>query len=301
MEIGLQLRQAMLVNGMLFNSEAWHAVSEKEIKLLETVDEYLLRSLVKGHSKTPLEFLYLEAGAMPISFIIICRRLMYLQTIIKRPEHELVRRVYAAQKSEPIKGDFYNLVQDDFEILGEKYNEEYLLQKSKNAFKNEIKAKVRAAALDYLKNKKEEHSKIRKIEYQKLHVQHYMTSPLFTNQEVNLLHANVKDNYKHKYQANLLCSLCKKERDDQAHVINCEVLNRLIRTREVVMENCVYDDIFADHLKQNQITHLYNQFLEVRNTLLDENLNVRDPSILDEMLRRNDNVHNCIVRYSCGK
>ena len=59
MEIGLQLRQAMLVNGMLFNSEAWHDVSEKEIKMMETVDEYLLRSLVKGHSKTPLEFLYL--------------------------------------------------------------------------------------------------------------------------------------------------------------------------------------------------------------------------------------------------
>ena len=96
-----------------------------------------------------------------------------------------------------------------------------------------------------------------------------MTSPLFTNQEVNLLHAlrsrsiNVKDNYKQKYQVNLLCSLCKKERDDQAHVINCEVLKRLIRTREVVMETCVYDDIFADHIKQKQITHLFYKFLEI--------------------------------------
>ena len=38
-EIGLRLRQAMLVNGMLYNSEAWHVVSETEIRNLEAVDE----------------------------------------------------------------------------------------------------------------------------------------------------------------------------------------------------------------------------------------------------------------------
>ena len=63
MEIGLKLRQAMLINGILFNSEAWHNINEAELKMLESVDEHLLRSLVKAHSKTPLEFLYLEAGA----------------------------------------------------------------------------------------------------------------------------------------------------------------------------------------------------------------------------------------------
>ena len=46
MEIGLKLRQAMLINSMLFNSEAWHDFSEKEIRILEEVDEHLLRSLV---------------------------------------------------------------------------------------------------------------------------------------------------------------------------------------------------------------------------------------------------------------
>ena len=56
MEIGLKLRQAMLLNGMLFNSEAWHSLSSNEIKILESVDEHLLRGLVRGHSKTPLEF-----------------------------------------------------------------------------------------------------------------------------------------------------------------------------------------------------------------------------------------------------
>ena len=51
-EIGLKLREAMLINGVLFNSEAWHDVNEAELKLLESVDEHLLCSLVKAHSKT---------------------------------------------------------------------------------------------------------------------------------------------------------------------------------------------------------------------------------------------------------
>ena len=78
----LKLRQAMLLNGMLHNSEAWHNLAE--IRLLEKVDEYLLRVLVKAHSKTPLEFLYLEAGALPIRFIISSRRLLYHNNILKR-------------------------------------------------------------------------------------------------------------------------------------------------------------------------------------------------------------------------
>ena len=84
MEIGLSLRQAMLLNGILYNSEAWHNFKEKEIRRLEEVDEYLLRFLVHGHAKTPLEFLYLETGAIPIRFVIGSRRICFLQTILQK-------------------------------------------------------------------------------------------------------------------------------------------------------------------------------------------------------------------------
>ena len=74
------------------------SISEDELRMLETVDEHLLRSLVNGHAKTSKEFLYLKAGAIPIRFIISSGRLLYLQTIIKRSEDELTKRVYLAQK-----------------------------------------------------------------------------------------------------------------------------------------------------------------------------------------------------------
>ena len=39
LEMGLKLRQAMLLNGVLYNSEAWHAITKEDIKPLERVDE----------------------------------------------------------------------------------------------------------------------------------------------------------------------------------------------------------------------------------------------------------------------
>ena len=118
MEIGLKLRQAMLLNGILYNSEA-----ETEIKILETVDEHLLRSLVKGHSKTPIEFLYLEAGAIPIRYIISSRRLIYHQCILKRNDQELTKRIYSEQKRNPNKGDLAELIRDDFKLIDETQND----------------------------------------------------------------------------------------------------------------------------------------------------------------------------------
>ena len=64
----------MLINGVLFNSEVWHGIDDNDVHALEGIDEHLLRSLVKAHAKTPMEFLYLETGAIPIRFLISSRR-----------------------------------------------------------------------------------------------------------------------------------------------------------------------------------------------------------------------------------
>ena len=76
-QIALILRQAMLINGMLYSTEAWSDFQD-------AVDEYLLRSIFKAHRKTPLEFLYLETGTTPIRYILASRRLNYLHNILHR-------------------------------------------------------------------------------------------------------------------------------------------------------------------------------------------------------------------------
>ena len=112
-DAGLNLRQVMLLNGILFNLEAWHNVSQNYLILLEKVDEVLLRGLLNVHSKIPLEALFLETSCIPIRFILVSRRLMYLYTILQRNPDEMIRKVYEVQKVNTGPGDFCELVEED--------------------------------------------------------------------------------------------------------------------------------------------------------------------------------------------
>ena len=66
----------MLINEILTNSEVWYGIKDKDIEQLEQVDEFLLRNLLKAHSKTPKGILYLETGTKTLRFIIKTRRLI---------------------------------------------------------------------------------------------------------------------------------------------------------------------------------------------------------------------------------
>ena len=85
-EIGLELRQAWLINGMLYNSEIWQQLTEKDKMDLNKIYHILLRSILGSHSKAPVEQLYLETASLSFTDIIKIRRLIYLQTILGRPE-----------------------------------------------------------------------------------------------------------------------------------------------------------------------------------------------------------------------
>ena len=300
-EIGLKLRQAMLLNMLLFNSEAWHDVTDAEIKILETVDEHLLRALVNGHSKTPLEFLYLESGATPIRFILACRRMIYVQIILKRQENELTKRIYNAQKENPTRGDFFCQVLKDFDVIGEKLDEKEVTKKSKISHKNNIKQKIKTAAFHFLLEKKLNHSKIKDIQYSKLETQSYMTSPLFTNSEVSLLFAlrskyvDCKANFRSKYRnTDLLCEYCSECEDNQQHILRCKVLNKFLKSKDVVDENFEYNDLFKNVKKQKVIVTIYAKLLHIRSQLK------TNPSILDKMLERSYDLHSGIVNFSPG-
>ena len=71
--------------------------------MLEEVDEFILRAL-----------LYLEAR---IKHLISSMRLMYLQTLLKRDDEELTKRILQKQENNPCAGDYSILVKDDFAKL----------------------------------------------------------------------------------------------------------------------------------------------------------------------------------------
>ena len=57
-EIGLDLRQALWINGVLHNSEVWQELTEQDKKELNKIYHYILKLIIDSHSKAPIEQLY---------------------------------------------------------------------------------------------------------------------------------------------------------------------------------------------------------------------------------------------------
>ena len=287
-EMGLKLRQAMLVNGILFNSEAWQGIDKDDIKHLEKIDELLLRSLMGSHQKTPLEFLYLETGSLPINFIISIRRITYLKTLLMRNNEELTKRILSKQFDNPTPGDFVELVKDDFTKIGKLYDktmEDFIMQTNEKAFKPFIKNLVKNAAFEALMKIQQKHTKVNHLRYDEFKCQEYLTSGIFSNEEISILSSlrshtlrSIKSNFRHFYQGNTNCPLlCTPDgiiphEDTQKHLIMCNKILEKISLKETTIASHTvnYEDIYSDNIyKQKAIISLVSKCLQIRNSELE--------------------------------
>ena len=181
-----------------------------------------------------------------------------------------------------------------------------------NVYKKMIKAKIREAALSFLKKKQETHSKVRDIVYTKLETQRYLTSPLFSDEEVSLLFA-IRSQCVRECRANfssmhseieILCKLCtKKKRDDQPHILQCNTLNSKLETEELATGEISYQDIYGNHIRQKEVTSLFSKLLSIKKKFDEkDDQNIKDPSTLStEVLKTSYNLQPSIVNFSSGK
>ena len=110
--------------------------------MLQNIDHQIMRVICNNaHSKTPVEFLYLESATHPLKYILASRRIMYLHNILSKDKEELVRRVYEVQKNYPTPGDFICLVKEDLKTIGEPFDEDKIVSNNKLQIKTHIKRK----------------------------------------------------------------------------------------------------------------------------------------------------------------
>ena len=267
----------MLINGILYNSEAWQNITEDEYKLLEEVDTYFLRRLLGAHSKTTTAFLHLETGTLPIRFIVANRRLVYYYNIMSRNNGELIQRVFQSQAEKPTKGDWFHTITEDFMMIKEdmaEYDMDSIRNMQFNAYKKFIKKKIQEAAFNYLEAEKSSRSKVMNIKYKKLATQKYIKSNQFTNQEVYLLsrlrsrNIAVKDNFSGMYP-DTLCSLGCLETESQQHLLECKPLVEKSNLKSVI-GSMQYSDIFGPEKRQKIAVLVYSELLKVREEILNK-------------------------------
>ena len=147
-QIGLALRHAWLINGILFNSEAWHGITKEQISQFVEIDKYLLRGLVGAHAKVPLEHIYLELSVLPVPYVLAVRRMLFLHTILKRHDDEITKKVYLCQKRNPLPGDWCVMISEDFYKMGINMTDDQIVQMQEIDYKKLIKSKVNCTAFN---------------------------------------------------------------------------------------------------------------------------------------------------------
>ena len=244
------------------------------------LDRKILKLALGSHSKVPSEMLYLETGCLPLLDVITARRLLYLQTILKRPDHEVLKRVYMEQKKNPCRGDWVKLVEADLVELEISYNEEKIASVSEDIFKKQIMSSLRKKVFCELQIIQEGHGKVRDIVFQDLgEPQEYLHSRIFTNRLSSLLFnlrcrsvKSIKDNFHRKYQGDLLCPLlCPSEIDSQEHILACSTIKKHLKSDQILLLDGVkYQHIFVSISEQYNATTIFIIILKIQHRLLEK-------------------------------
>ena len=218
-EIGMILRDSLLVSSMLFNSEAWYNLTSSELDLLETIDVAFLRQLLKAPKGTPKEMLFLELGCMPLRDIIRERRFVFLHYLLNEDSASMVNKFLKSQLKNRTKRDWVTSVQADLDSLGlGDLTMERIKNMKKTSFMNMIKERNELKTFEKLQLKKKSHSKVKNIEHTLIKMQKYL-QPNQTNiirEEAQLIFKlrcrvrEVKNNLKGKYD-NQDCRVCGNE------------------------------------------------------------------------------------------
>ena len=248
----VMLRQAMLLSVLLFNSETWLRLNKADLNRLEGVDRMFLRRVFQVPTSTPTAALYLETGCLPINVLMKVKRIMFLHHILTRQDDALIKKVFCAQASQPVKGDWVLVVKEDMEYIGLGHlTFENIAGLSKGTLRTMVKAKARDTAWRELMAQKEKSSKLAPLKYASFSMQPYLTAECnLSNRAKRALFRwrshtiSVQQNWGMK---NAKCPLCESADDTQYHLLTCPKLKtpqpwniesvvEALRQREVILE-----------------------------------------------------------------
>ena len=206
---------------------------------------------------------------MPLRFVVIARRLLFYWNIVNKPDSELIKQVYLAQKLMPSTNDWCQTIQQDLKQLNISYNENEIAQMKKQTFKTLVSRKIRELSNQFLYKLKQKHSKSKNLTLSNS-IKAYLTTDKLSIEEKQLLFKlrtnmfDCKANFKYKYQQNLECSICYRI-DNQQHLLNCE--------RTIVgidLDDVKYSDIFGSISQQIKVAKIMKKVITKRKQLLQE-------------------------------
>ena len=228
-EIGLILRESILLSKLLLSCESWYKLHKYQIEKLEEIDNSFFHRLFNSHSKTSKEIYLIESGKIPIRIIISMRRIMYWWHILHAKQTDMLVKVYNVQKVSHVQGDWIRLLEQDKKMFKINLSDEEVSGMSRYKIKNVVKKRGQELTLNYIEGLKKKHSKTEHFETSTLKTAQYLTDNSFTKSQRELLFklrsktVQVKANFRNGNILNMVCEICQLFTCTQEHVLQSPV------------------------------------------------------------------------------
>ena len=271
-EVGIILRNSLLVSSMLCNTEAWYCITKAELELLESVDVTFLRKLLNAPRATPKEMLYLELGCIPFRELIIKRRILFMHYIVNEKPESMIRQFFETQLKNEKPKDWVKTVKKDLKDLKLEVDIEKFQVLKKSALKRILNKAILNMSLTRLNEIKANHSKVQKLSHEKLKMQNYLKAnnhKMSQNESETIFKmrsrvSNVKTNYRGRFE-NFECSLCNEDMETQQHIIECKSIRNVKKTEN---ENVKYENLYGENVKnQLKIAKLFIENMNIKSKL----------------------------------
>ena len=174
LSVYLLLHNAIFTPSVIFNSEAWSNLTEKNISALTIIQLRYLKKMMGVRQATSNSFIYLELGILPIKHQIHKRQLSFLYHIINLREDDPVKMVWRNQTELPEHNNWWCGVKKLIEKYSIRYEEGEIKEMSKDTFKKKVKIAIYNQAFKDLKEECESKSKTKNITYEKFETQEYI-------------------------------------------------------------------------------------------------------------------------------
>jgi hypothetical protein len=168
------MREGLLLGGLLTNVESWINITKQNLDDLEKPDTILQRKLLSVTANPSKCFMKLELAILPVKYVIMKKRLMFLQYILKESTESLISQVFTALKEDSRKGDFVQLTNTDRKDLEIELNDMEIKSMSKWSWKKLLKEKTKVMAFVELEQENSEKEKTRDIEFDSLEMSSYL-------------------------------------------------------------------------------------------------------------------------------
>ena len=156
-ECAMLLMNIMLRGSILYASDMYYDLKERELRQIERIEDNFLRKVLKTTKGCPITQMYLEMGQFPARFEIQKLRLLFLKTILEQDDDSNLKKFFNLQMKYPSRGDWASTCISDLNKLQITLTLDEIKVMTKDKYTRILKSKIESLTIKTMNKRKRDY------------------------------------------------------------------------------------------------------------------------------------------------